>query len=273
MHWFSRFLAEVRGLMPAEDPQRLRSQAASSRGLASRPRQDAARQDGYRSLLIWIVAVVLLVVAMSALILLVDARLFGVAGPDGGSYSTAALENRIRSWGPWGVLGSMGLMILHSFLPFPAELLAIANGMVYGPFWGSVITWSGAMMGAWLAFGLARALGQTFLQRVLSGEHRQTLDVWSHDQGGLTLLLCRLVPVVAFNLVNYAAGLTTISWWTFTWATAVGILPLTVLMAALGDRVGEWSAWVWLLVAAMVIALWLLLQRRWRNAYLARRGE
>jgi len=36
--------------------------------------------------------------------------------------------------------------------------------------------------------------------------------------------------VISFNLINYAAGLTTISWWTFTWATALGILPLTCLM-------------------------------------------
>jgi hypothetical protein len=38
----------------------------------------------------------------------------------------------IRSWGPWGIAGSIGLMVAHSFLPFPAEIVALANGMVYG---------------------------------------------------------------------------------------------------------------------------------------------
>ena len=42
-------------------------------------------------------------------------------------------------------------MVLHSFIPFPAEFLAIANGMVFGPVLGTVITWSGAMAGALLA--------------------------------------------------------------------------------------------------------------------------
>ncbi len=47
--------------------------------------------------------------------------------------SVAAAEELILSWGPWGVAASIGLMILHSFLPFPAEVIALANGMVYGP--------------------------------------------------------------------------------------------------------------------------------------------
>ncbi len=38
------------------------------------------------------------------------------------------LEELIRTWGMWGVFTSIGLMILHSFVPFPAELLALANG-------------------------------------------------------------------------------------------------------------------------------------------------
>ena len=59
------------------------------------------------------------------------------------------------------------MMILHSFLPFPAEFVAIANGVIFGPVWGTVITWAGAMLGAFLAFFLARQCGQPFVRRVL----------------------------------------------------------------------------------------------------------
>ena len=54
-------------------------------------------------------------------------------------------------------------MVLHSFVPFPAEVVAMANGMLYGPLWGTLITWVGAMLGAYLAFGLARWLGRPFV--------------------------------------------------------------------------------------------------------------
>ena len=129
-----------------------------------------------------------------------------------GGFSAKAIENTIQSWGAWGVLASIGLMILHSFVPFPAEFLAIANGMVYGPLWGTVITWSGAMLGAFLAFGLARALGRPFVAMMVARKDGYLLDEWAATQGGRLVLISRFIPVIAFNLVNYAAGLTRISW-------------------------------------------------------------
>ena len=172
--------------------------------------------------------------------------------------SASAVEELILSWGIWGVAGSIMLMVLHSFVPFPAEMVAIANGMLYGPIWGTVITWTGAMLGAYLAFGLARWLGRPFVRSMVAQRHHEALDRWAVRQGGGALLLSRFVPVISFNLINYAAGLTAISWWTFTWATGLGILPLTFLMVVMGDRLwsGEAGPWLWLLLAA--VAGWLL---------------
>ncbi len=172
--------------------------------------------------------------------------------------SVEAVEEQILSWGAWGVAGSILLMILHSFIPFPAEILAMANGMVYGPLWGTVITWIGAMLGAYLAFGLARWLGRPFVLAMVAKRHRVMVDRWAARQGGQALLFSRLVPVISFNLINYAAGLTTISWWTFTWATGFGILPLTFLMVLMGAGVwsGETNTWLWLVGAA--VAGWLV---------------
>ena len=171
----------------------------------------------------------------------------------------------IRSWGTWGVAGSIGLMVAHSFLPFPAEIVALANGMVYGPVWGTVITWVGAMLGASAAFALARLLGRPFVHRVLSSRHHQQLAVWSRERGGVTLLIGRLIPVIAFNLINYAAALTEISWWTFLWATGIGILPLTILLNVLGDRMLTLPPWVWLALGGIAALTWLILHFRWRG--------
>lgn len=189
----------------------------------------------------------------------------------GFTMSVEGFEEQIRSWGPWGVAGSILLMILHNFIPFPAEILAMANGMVYGPLWGTVITWTGAMLGAYLAFGLARWLGQPFVLAMVGERHRVVVERWTAEQGGPTLLFSRLVPVISFNLINYAAGLTTISWWTFTWATALGIVPLTFLMVLMGDRIwsGDNNVWLWFVAAAVAgWFLWWLMTQKGR-----RRGE
>jgi len=49
--------------------------------------------------------------------------------------------------GPFAALAPIGLMVVHSFVPFPAEMLVIANGMLFGPVRGIIITWIGAMPG------------------------------------------------------------------------------------------------------------------------------
>ena len=42
--------------------------------------------------------------------------------------SVDGIEAAILSWGAWAPAASVGLMVVHSFLPFPAEMLAVANG-------------------------------------------------------------------------------------------------------------------------------------------------
>jgi uncharacterized membrane protein YdjX (TVP38/TMEM64 family) len=165
-----------------------------------------------------------------------------------------AFVGLIQSWGNWGVAGSLGLMIIHSFIPFPAELLALANGMVYGIFWGSLITWCGAMLGAYLAFGLARWLGRPFIARMVREKHWEHIDHWAGRDGGIALLLSRLIPLIAFNLINYAAGLMNISWWTFPWATGLGILPLTIMMSVMGANMSMLPWWMWLLFVVAAVA-------------------
>jgi len=191
-----------------------------------------------------------------------------IADLSGFARSAEAAEERIRAWGAWGVAGSILLMILHSFIPFPAEMLAMANGMVFGPIWGTVITWVGAMLGAYLAFGLARVLGRPFVMAMIGRRHRKALDDWVARQGAGTLFFSRFVPVISFNLINYAAGLTSVSWWTFTWATGLGILPLTFAMVLTGHGVLAGDVWVWLLAAGIVgwLLWWKVGSRKARRA-------
>lgn len=185
----------------------------------------------------------------------------------GGEITIEGVVARMRTWGTWAALGSIALMILHSFLPFPSEIIALANGMVFGPFWGSVITWVGAMLGALSTFGLVRLLGRPFVHRMPSETQLRRLSHWSSTQGGIALLIGRLIPLIAFNLLNYGAALTEISWWTFFWATGVGILPLTILLNVFGAGILTMKAWnwVWVLLGALAWVGWLLVRRRSRT--------
>jgi len=177
------------------------------------------------------------------------------------------IEAEIRSWGHWAVVASIGLMVAHSLVPFPAEFVTFANGMLFGPVWGIVITWIGAMLGASLAFALARWCGRPFVDALMNERHRLAMDRWAHRQGIGALLLSRLMPLISFNVINYAAGLTPISWWTFLWTTGVGILPITTLLVVTGDQVWNGKSEAWIYLAAVAVGgalLWYLIARRRR---------
>jgi uncharacterized membrane protein YdjX (TVP38/TMEM64 family) len=186
----------------------------------------------------------------------------------GGNLDVKVLAARIRGLDEWGHAAVIGLMVVHSFVPFPAEILALCAGAVYGTIWGAVLIWAGAMIGAGLSFALARWLGRPFVNAVLGPKSRAKFDGWAMEQGAVALLVARFIPVIAFNLINYCAGLTRVSWWTFAWTTGLGIVPLTVLMTALGSSMMQ-VTWPWLLglsglgIAVVCCGHWWVKKRGW----------
>lgn len=176
-------------------------------------------------------------------------------------FSITGVIELIKSFGFLGVGASIGLMAIHSFVPFPAEFVAIANGMIFGPFWGTVVTWVGAMIGALSAFGLVRLLGRPFVDRMLTKKNIQRVDEWTARYGGEMILISRFIPVISFNLINYVGGLTRISWWKFAWTTGLGILPMTLLMVVMGEQIKNLPWWVWLLLLGIGLGMLWLVQR------------
>lgn len=166
---------------------------------------------------------------------------------------------RFQQWlseqAAWAPLVLIVCMIAHTLVPLPAELLAVAAGMMLGSFWGFVTIWIGALLGAYLGFFLARVFGQPLLRRLASQERLQRFQGWL-DRADVPLLLAvRLVPVISFNLVNFALGLTPIGWWRFTWTTALGIVPVTAATVSLGAHWQDWRVMLALCVVAVLVAV------------------
>jgi uncharacterized membrane protein YdjX (TVP38/TMEM64 family) len=171
--------------------------------------------------------------------------------------SARRLERILPDTGIWLAAAVIGLMILHTLVPLPAELLALAAGMTLGPFWGSLTTWIGAMLGAFAGFFLARTFGRPFLNAVLQAKRTKHVERWLerlHQADVPLLLAVRLLPVISFNLINYTLGLTRISWWRFTWTTGVGIVPVTVFMVIFGAPLHRWWVLALMIGAAVLVA-------------------
>ena len=163
-----------------------------------------------------------------------------------------ALRAFVLSAGAFGPLAVIGLMVLHTVLPFPAEVVTLVAGAVYGPWGGLLFTWVGAMVGGIAGFALARWIGHPVLRRWLPPRAKEFSQRWIGKNAAWSLLVLRLLPFVSFNLINYAAGLSEVDFWTFLWTMAVGILPFSILLAFMGAEAARGSAYVLVLLAALV---------------------
>jgi uncharacterized membrane protein YdjX (TVP38/TMEM64 family) len=142
----------------------------------------------------------------------------------------------ILSWGVAAPLMSIFLMILQAVIaPLPAFLITESNGLVFGVYWGTVISWVGAMLGALISFMISRLFFETFAKRLL-GEKKSMkyLDRMSSKYGFKVVLIARLLPFISFDLISYVAGLSSIKLRPFLLATGIGMLPATLVYTVVG---------------------------------------
>lgn len=181
------------------------------------------------------------------------------------SFTIEGVRELIISYGYLGPLIAIGLYVLHSFVPFPAQILTFAIAIVYGPIWGTFWVWVAAMAGAYAAFGVARWGGRPLAERFVPPKYITSFDEWVDRHGLIALLGLRMIPLVSFNLMNYAAGLTRVSWWTFTWTTGLGILPITIPEVYAANQLAEGNMaglWIFGAVALLSGGVWLWKRRK-----------
>jgi uncharacterized membrane protein YdjX (TVP38/TMEM64 family) len=161
------------------------------------------------------------------------------------------------SW--WGVFAYVLVYIARPIVLFPASVLTIVGGILFGPVVGVLVVVLAANASAMIAYGVGRLLGRS------PGEDTDSGDVslarrWSNrmrTHSFETVLVMRLL-FLPYDLVNYLAGLLRLRWLPFLLATALGSLPGTVSFVLLGaslDRVDDGLGGIdpVALVASMVI--------------------
>lgn len=116
----------------------------------------------------------------------------------------------------------------------PGSLLTIAGGAIFGFGLGAIANWSGAMLGATLAFLLARTLGLDAARRLL-GTKADRIEALADAHGFMTVLRLRLIPIVPFNVLNFGAGLAGVPFRDYFLGTALGLIPGTLVYTYFAD--------------------------------------
>jgi uncharacterized membrane protein YdjX (TVP38/TMEM64 family) len=146
------------------------------------------------------------------------------------------VRNQIKGLGVGGPLLILALTLIHTVIPFPAEIINAAAGFAYGFFPAMALVTVGWAMSALLAYAFGRSVARPLLDRWFGAERFRRIEQMI-ERGGVTLLLAvRLIPIVPFSLAGYAAGAARVPLWRFMWTTLVGYLPITVLAVYFGTR-------------------------------------
>ena len=157
----------------------------------------------------------------------------------------------VESYGAYAAAVSFALMILQSIAaPLPAFLLTFANANHFGWWQGAILSWSSAMAGATVCFYIARILGRDAVEKITSKAGLKQIDIFFEKHGRLSILIARLLPFISFDIVSYAAGLTSMSFGSFFVATGIGQLPATIIYSYVG---GMLTGGARMLVTALLI--------------------
>ncbi|CAM3946801.1 TVP38/TMEM64 family protein [Alkalicoccus chagannorensis] len=156
-----------------------------------------------------------------------------------------------------GVFAPMLYIVLYTLRPlilFPASILSLAGGLLFGAFWGTVLIVIGATAGAVLSFVVARRLGKNIAGREWKGKAR-TMQHQMEENGLLYVLLVRLIPVFNFDMISYLAGISKVKLKDFLFGTLFGIIPGAFAYSFLGASVVEGDIGIIFAAAAVFVAV------------------
>lgn len=170
------------------------------------------------------------------------------------------------------VAGFVVIGSIATAIGFPALPFTVAGGALFGHLAGSALSWVAGLAGTVLGYWLARGVGRDAARRWLA--KRRVGEAFTESTSFLTLLYLRLVPVVPLSVVNFTAGLARTRFATYVVATAIGILPTTIVFAYFADSLvrglqgARTHAYSDIAIAStllLVLSLIPLAAKRWRS--------
>jgi uncharacterized membrane protein YdjX (TVP38/TMEM64 family) len=137
--------------------------------------------------------------------------------------------------GIWGPVFVAAFYIVACVLFLPGSILTLGAGFIFKVVVGSITVSIGSTLGACAAFLVGRTVARKWIAgKVARNEKFKAIDEAVAQQGFKIVLLTRLSPIFPFNMLNYAFGLTKISFWKYALSSWIGMMPGTIMYVYLG---------------------------------------
>ena len=173
-------------------------------------------------------------------------------------------QQRRRGWGDqfgfWGPAVIVAAMVVQMFLlVIPTPLLMVVSTLAYGSLWGTITILVAVFVASSVGYGIGAYLGAPVVTKLLGNKAEKKVESFIQDYGFWTVVVTRLSPFLSNDAVSFVGGLLRMGYWRFITATLIGILPLTLLIAYLGQNIDRlerglvWGSVVSILLFALYV--------------------
>jgi len=153
-----------------------------------------------------------------------------------------AWTEQVRQLGPWAPVGYAVLYAGAMLAGLPCLPLALGAGALFGSGVGLAAVYGGEVLGSAGCYAAGRWLGGEAVRDWVATHPRLSwLEPLLQKEGGLVVGLSHMVPVLPFNLINYACGLMGLPFGSFLFWTALGVLPWNAVAVLGADMLAEVS--------------------------------
>jgi uncharacterized membrane protein YdjX (TVP38/TMEM64 family) len=141
-----------------------------------------------------------------------------------GGINQQQLQLWLQQMGIWAPIIYILVYAIATIFILPSTPLNLSGGAIFGSVWGTVWTSIAAVLAAVLSFGFSRTIGRKIVEQKLAGKW-QSLDQEMEQGGFFYMFAIRLLPLIPYGMVNFAAGLTSIKFRDYFFGTLLGTVP------------------------------------------------
>ena len=164
--------------------------------------------------------------------------------PVKGFLTQEALSRFLEAAGFWGPVAFILVYTIGICFFVPGTLLTALGAAIFGPYWGFLYVWIGAMAGAAATFWIGRTLGREFAANLI-GDRLKKYDDAIERNGFATVLYLRLI-YFPFTAMDFGMGLTKVRFWDYFFGTALGIIVGTFIFTFFVGTLKEvWTSGNW----------------------------
>jgi uncharacterized membrane protein YdjX (TVP38/TMEM64 family) len=165
----------------------------------------------------------------------------------------------IQSFGAFGPAVIIFLIMLEViFAPIPGAFIAIGSGYAFGPFWGTLYSYIGNVIGTVIAFFLARRFGRPLAKRLIKDEKLEYYDRFFKERGVYGLWLAYSLPIFPTDILSFVTGFSNVRFRTFFLIISIAFIPNLLILNYLGDSILNYRFGLVLIIVGGLVGMALL---------------